>query len=77
MGLRLDMALLARGLAPTRSRARDLILRGSVRVNGAVSSKAGTLVADNAEIALTEAFDYVSRGRAETDCGARCVWVFA
>jgi 23S rRNA (cytidine1920-2'-O)/16S rRNA (cytidine1409-2'-O)-methyltransferase len=62
MGLRLDKALLARGLAPTRSRARDLILRGAVRVNGAVSNKAGTVVADSAEIALTEAFDYVSRG---------------
>jgi 23S rRNA (cytidine1920-2'-O)/16S rRNA (cytidine1409-2'-O)-methyltransferase len=62
MGLRLDKALLARGLAPTRSRARDLILRGAVRVDGAISTKAGTLVADRAEIALTETSDYVSRG---------------
>lgn len=62
MGLRLDKVLLSRGLAPTRSRARDLILRGAVRVDGEISTKAGTLVADSAEIALTETFDYVSRG---------------
>jgi 23S rRNA (cytidine1920-2'-O)/16S rRNA (cytidine1409-2'-O)-methyltransferase len=62
MGLRLDKALLARGLAPTRSRARDLILRGVVRVDGAMTTKAGTVVADRAEIAITETSDYVSRG---------------
>ena len=32
--LRLDLALVARGLAPTRARARDAVLRGHVRVNG-------------------------------------------
>lgn len=62
MSLRLDKALLTRGLAPTRSRARDLILRGAVEVDGAVSTKAGTLVADGADIAVTEPSGYVSRG---------------
>jgi 23S rRNA (cytidine1920-2'-O)/16S rRNA (cytidine1409-2'-O)-methyltransferase len=37
--LRLDLALVARGLAPTRSRARDLIARGLVEVAGAVAVK--------------------------------------
>ena len=37
--LRLDLALVARGLAPTRSRARDLIVRGLVAVDGAVATK--------------------------------------
>ena len=36
MRKRLDKVLLARGLVPSRSRARDLILRGQVRVEGAV-----------------------------------------
>jgi 23S rRNA (cytidine1920-2'-O)/16S rRNA (cytidine1409-2'-O)-methyltransferase len=62
MGLRLDKALLSRGLAPTRSRARDLIVRGAVSVDGAVQLKPGALVADDALIALSEASDYVSRG---------------
>lgn len=62
MGLRLDKVLLSRGLVPTRSRARDLILRGQVRVNGAVEVKPGALVKDDAPITLLEAADYVSRG---------------
>ncbi len=62
MRLRLDKALLERGLAPTRSRARDLIVRGMVRVDGAVSCKAGTVVAEDAELVLTEPSAYVSRG---------------
>lgn len=62
MGLRLDKVLLFRGLVPTRSRARDLILRGRVQVNGAVEVKPGALVKDDAPITLLEAADYVSRG---------------
>lgn len=62
MGLRLDKALLERGLVPTRSRARDLIVRGAVIVDGAVQLKPGALVADSVSIQLAEAADYVSRG---------------
>lgn len=62
MSLRLDKALLMRGLVPTRSRARDLIVRGAVSVCGAVELKPGALVADDAPIALLESADYVSRG---------------
>ncbi|MBN8911360.1 MAG: TlyA family RNA methyltransferase [Rhizobiales bacterium] len=62
MGLRLDKALLMRGLVPTRSRARDLIVRGAVSVAGVVALKPGTLVADDAPIVLAESSDYVSRG---------------
>lgn len=62
MGLRLDKVLLMRGLVPTRSRARDLIVRGAVSVAGAVEMKPGTLVAEDAPIALAESSDYVSRG---------------
>lgn len=62
MGERLDMAMLKRGLVPTRSRARDLIQRGAVSVEGTVVAKPGTLVAEDAAIALSESSHYVSRG---------------
>ncbi len=62
MGLRLDKALLERGLVPTRSRARDLIVRGAVRVGGAVECKPSALVTDEVTIELSESSDYVSRG---------------
>jgi 23S rRNA (cytidine1920-2'-O)/16S rRNA (cytidine1409-2'-O)-methyltransferase len=62
MGLRLDKVLLARGLVPTRSRARDLIVRGAVSVGGAVQTKPGALVPEDVPIQLLEAADYVSRG---------------
>lgn len=62
MGLRLDKALLLRGLVPTRSRARDLIVRGVVSVGGAVELKPGAMVAEDVPIVLAESSDYVSRG---------------
>ncbi len=62
MGLRLDKVLLLRGLVETRSRARDLIVRGAVSVGGLVETKPGALVKDDADIVLLEDADYVSRG---------------
>lgn len=62
MGLRLDKALLSRGLVETRSRARDLIVRGAVQVSGLVETKPGMLVRDDAPIVLLEDAEYVSRG---------------
>jgi 23S rRNA (cytidine1920-2'-O)/16S rRNA (cytidine1409-2'-O)-methyltransferase len=59
---RLDSALGARGLLPSRARARDAILRGTVTVNGQPATKAGQLVRDTDEIALADpAANYVSR----------------
>ena len=43
---RLDQALQARGLTPSRARARDAILRGTVQVNGVVASKPNKIIAD-------------------------------
>ena len=37
--IRLDLALEARGLVQSRARARDAILRGTVKVNGAAARK--------------------------------------
>lgn len=62
---RLDMLLLARGIVPSRERARALIMAGNVHVAGQPVTKAGTLVPVDAVIELATASDesrFVSRG---------------
>jgi 23S rRNA (cytidine1920-2'-O)/16S rRNA (cytidine1409-2'-O)-methyltransferase len=60
---RLDVVLIDRGLAPSRERARALILAGQVSVDGRIVSKAGTPVAGDARVELaTPDHPYVSRG---------------
>jgi 23S rRNA (cytidine1920-2'-O)/16S rRNA (cytidine1409-2'-O)-methyltransferase len=60
---RLDVAVVEKGLAPSRERARALILAGQVRVNGEIVSKAGANVPGDAEVSLTEPdHPYVGRG---------------
>lgn len=59
---RLDQLLLARGLFDSRSRARDAIARGTVRVDGAVVTKAGASFGTTVKIAVDDpASRYVSR----------------
>ncbi len=61
--LRLDELLVRRGLFANRSRARDAIERGTVRVAGAVAGKPGQSVAPSSDIVVDDpAKDYVSRG---------------
>ena len=61
--LRLDLALVERGLVATRSRARDFIKRSLVLVDGSVVSRPGVVVAGHAKISLVENIrQYVSRG---------------
>ncbi len=63
MKSRLDTLLVQRGLAPSRERARALILAGVVQVDGRVVSKAGTPVATDARISLAQPdHPYVGRG---------------
>ena len=60
---RLDQLLITRGLAQSRERARALILAGDVTVGGQPVTKAGTLVDDQAEIAVRTAdHPWVGRG---------------
>lgn len=60
---RLDKALVVRGLAPSRERARALLLAGAVLVDGQPQAKAGTLIRPEAIIRLThDPQPYVSRG---------------
>lgn len=60
--IRLDLALEQRGLAQSRARARDAVLRGTVRVNGIVAGKASQLVGDHDRVEIDDpAGAYVSR----------------
>jgi 23S rRNA (cytidine1920-2'-O)/16S rRNA (cytidine1409-2'-O)-methyltransferase len=60
---RLDLLMVERGLAPTRSRARDLIVRGCVTVAGAPAGKPGQEVGEEVLIEVAaQAGRLVSRG---------------
>ena len=59
---RLDEALVARGLYPSRSRARDAVLRGTVKVDGERAAKPSQTVGPNTVLTIEdEAQGYVSR----------------
>jgi 23S rRNA (cytidine1920-2'-O)/16S rRNA (cytidine1409-2'-O)-methyltransferase len=61
--VRLDQLVLDKGLAPSRERARALILAGLVLVGGQPITKAGTPVADDAAVELAAPdHPYVGRG---------------
>ena len=61
--VRLDQLVVERALAPSRERARALILAGVVTVNGAIVSKAGTQIDVDAVVALIAPdHPYVGRG---------------
>ena len=60
---RLDKLVLERGLAPSRERAKALIMAGQVVVDDHLADKAGVMVSVTAEIRLKgEPMPYVSRG---------------
>ena len=59
---RIDLLLLDRGLAPSREKARALLLAGAVRVAGQTVDKPGALVDEQAPVEVIEPFPWVSRG---------------
>src|SRR6478735_7618721 len=60
---RLDILLVEKNLAPTRSRAANLVRLGAVSVGGVKAVKPGMLIAFDAGIEVaSEALPYVSRG---------------
>jgi 23S rRNA (cytidine1920-2'-O)/16S rRNA (cytidine1409-2'-O)-methyltransferase len=60
---RLDQLLVSRGLAPSRERARALILAGQVLVDGVAVSKAGTAIKAASRVELiTPDHPWVGRG---------------
>ena len=68
---RLDMALVARGLADSRARAQALILAGEVVVNGQVVRRPGQPVDAGAEVAVAAPPRFVSRGGEKLDHALR------
>jgi 23S rRNA (cytidine1920-2'-O)/16S rRNA (cytidine1409-2'-O)-methyltransferase len=60
--LRLDQALVERGLCDSRERAKRAILAGQVRVNAQLAHKPSDTVAPGDEITLAVAEKFVSRG---------------
>lgn len=60
--MRLDQALVSRGLVKSRSQAQDFIFRGSVEVNGEVVTKPSKDVEIADTLHVTESTQYVGRG---------------
>ncbi len=60
--IRLDLALVARGLAASRSQARDLVRRGAVSIGGATATRPGIGISDDDALAVADgAGGWVSR----------------
>jgi len=76
MRQRLDQAIEARGLLPSRARARDAILRGTVTVNGVVAAKPHQPVgADDVVVLDDPAARYVSRAALKLIAGLDAVGI--
>jgi len=64
---RIDSLLVDRGLAESRAKAQALIMAGEVKVDGRVVSKAGTMVAEDLAITVSEPPPFVGRGGLKLD----------
>ncbi len=62
MSERLDIALVARGLAPSRTAAQALVMAGEVRVDGQVAAKPSQAVSGDSSIEVEQPLRFVSRG---------------
>lgn len=60
--LRLDVLLVERGLASTRTKAQAMIMAGSVVVDGELADKPGREVKADCLLAVKDAMPFVSRG---------------
>lgn len=60
---RLDVLLVKRALAPSREKAKAVIMEGSVYVNGQKEDKAGSMFEENVQVEVRgKTLKYVSRG---------------
>ena len=59
---RIDILMVERGLAESRSLAQRLVMAGEVRVNGQVELKASAKVDESSEIIVAQGPQFVSRG---------------
>ena len=60
--LRLDLLIVERGLAESRSLAQRLVMAGQVRVNGEIELKPSTNVPSDARLEIDQGARFVSRG---------------
>lgn len=60
--IRLDQLLVARGLCPSREKARRAIMAGQVTVGGQRADKPGQQIADDVKVELLGGEKYVGRG---------------
>ncbi|NOZ27153.1 MAG: TlyA family RNA methyltransferase [Chloroflexi bacterium] len=60
--IRLDVEMVRRGLAESRTQAQALIMSGHVRVDGQRADKPGRHITPDVQIEVTEPLPYVSRG---------------
>jgi 23S rRNA (cytidine1920-2'-O)/16S rRNA (cytidine1409-2'-O)-methyltransferase len=68
---RLDVLLVERGLAETRTQAQALILAGDVFVGEQLAEKPGSLVPSDAPLRLRQKLRYVSRGGLKLESALR------
>ena len=66
--VRIDVLLVERGLAESRSLAQRLVMAGQVRVNGQVVPKPSVNFPPDASIEINQGPRYVSRGGEKLDC---------
>lgn len=67
--VRLDMLLVERGLADTRSQAQRLVMAGQVRVDGQVVDRPGVSFPNTVELKIDSGPRYVSRGGEKLEAG--------
>ena len=65
--IRIDVLLVERGLAPTRAKAQALVMAGAVATKSGRVEKAGSLVAEDADIVIGDQARFVSRGGDKID----------
>ena len=73
MKKRLDVLLVERGLAESRTRAQALVMEGKVRVSGQVETKASRQLGEDADVAVEAPPRFVSRGGEKLE-GAFALW---
>ena len=73
MKRRLDLLLVERGLAESRTRAQALVMEGKVRVGGQVETKASRQLDEGADVSVEAPPRFVSRGGEKLE-GAFAAW---
>jgi 23S rRNA (cytidine1920-2'-O)/16S rRNA (cytidine1409-2'-O)-methyltransferase len=69
--VRIDLLLVERGMAESRSKAQRLVMAGQVRVAGELVNKASILVEPSAAISIDQPPRYVSRGGEKLEAALR------